>query len=389
MQFDTLWNSIADVLGTIPDRVWVSLLAVMATAFAVVLALVIHGLIFRLARRALAARHPFLDSILIQMRRPLRFAFILLALNIAAAAAPIGPPVGPIMARALQVALIAFLGWMSVTAINIGAVLYLQRFNITTADNLLARKHVTQVRILRGALNTLIVVIATAAALMTFQQVRQFGVSLFASAGIAGIVVGLAARPMLSNLIAGLQLAITQPIRIDDAVIVEGEFGNIEEITSTYVVVRLWDWRRMIVPLTNFIEKPFQNWTREGAQIIGSVTLYLDYSAPVDQVREKVSGIARESKLWDGQVIGVQVTDCKEETIEVRVLVSAQTSGAAFDLRCEVREKLIDFLQREYPQALPRKRQQVLDSQSRVIHLRDGSGAERHVGPERRYGGNA
>jgi small-conductance mechanosensitive channel len=203
----------------------------------------------------------------------------------------------------------------------------------------------------------LLIMLTLSAALMTFPAVRQYGVSLFASAGIAGIVAGLAARPVLSNLMAGVQLAMTQPIRLYDAVIVENEYGTIEEITSTYVVVKLWDLRRMIVPLTYFIEKPFQNWTRENSSLIGNVMLYLDYTAPVDIIREKFSAILKESKRWDGQVCTTQVTDFKEGTMELRLLMSARSSGQAFDLRCEVREKLIDFLQREHPEALPHSRQ--------------------------------
>jgi small-conductance mechanosensitive channel len=193
-------------------------------------------------------------------------------------------------------------------------------------------------------------------ALMTFESVRQYGVSLFASAGVAGLVAGLAARPVLSNLFAGVQLAMTQPIRIDDVVIVEDEWGWIEEITSTYVVVRIWDLRRLIVPLTYFIEKPFQNWTREGAALLGSVMLYLDYAAPIDAIRAEAQRIAEASPDWDKKVVGVQVTDTKQDTIEVRILVSSPTAGQAWNLRCEVREKIIAFLQREHPEALPRRR---------------------------------
>jgi len=371
---EAAWRFLADTLGGIPDVVAIPLIALIVTAIAVAVALVLHRQLFALARRALRTQHPYLDSILIQMHGPLRLAFVLFALNVAAGVAPIGPPLGTVIAKVLQVAFIALLGWMAVTVANIGSGIYLYRFNIETDDNLLARKHVTQVRILRGALNTLIVVIASAAALMTFEQVRQVGVSLFASAGIAGIVAGLAARPMLSNLIAGLQLAITQPIRIDDAVIVEGEFGNIEEITSTYVVVRLWDWRRMIVPLTNFIEKPFQNWTREGSQLIGSVMFYLDHTTSVDGVRNKVKEIVSASNVWDRQVVAVQVTDCRDDCIELRILASASSAGKAFDLRCEIREKLLGYLQSEQPNALPRRRQQLVERPAVTVHGLDGGG---------------
>jgi small-conductance mechanosensitive channel len=252
------------------------------------------------------------------------------------------------------------IGWMALSAVNIVSDIYLRRFDIAAADNLLARKQVTQVRILKGAINTLIITVTVAVALMTFDAVRQLGLSLFASAGIAGIIVGFAARPMLSNLIAGLQLAITQPIRLDDAVIVENEWGWIEEITATYVVVRLWDWRRLIVPLTHFIEKPFQNWTRESASLIGVVILRVDFLAPIELIRAKAEELARASKLWDGRVFNVQVTDSDHRTMEVRVLASAATSGSTFDLRCELREKLIAFLAKEHPQALPRDREEFI-----------------------------
>ena len=182
-----------------------------------------------------------------------------------------------------------------------------------------------------------------AAALMTFEPVRQYGVSLFASAGVAGLIVGLAARPVLSNLIAGIQLAVTQPIRIEDAIVVENESGRVEEITSTYVVVRLWDMRRMIVPLTYFIEKPFQNWTRESANQTGAVLLNVDYATPVDRVRHKAEEIVKASPFWDGNLVKLQVTDADAVSMQLRVIASARSPGDAFDLRCEVREKLIDY----------------------------------------------
>jgi small-conductance mechanosensitive channel len=175
---------------------------------------------------------------------------------------------------------------------------------------------------------------------------------------VAGIVAGLAARPVLGNLMAGVQIAMTQPIRLYDAVIVEGEYGTIEEIGSTFVTVKLWDLRRMVVPLSYFIEKPFQNWTRErSSSLIGSVILYVDYGAPVALIREKLTEILKQSNKWDGTTASLQVTDLKEGTMELRCLMSAHSPGQTFDLRCEVREKLIDFLQREHPEALPHSRQ--------------------------------
>jgi small-conductance mechanosensitive channel len=192
-----------------------------------------------------------------------------------------------------------------------------------------------------------------ASVLMTFPTVRQLGATLLASAGVLGIVAGIAAKPVFGNLIAGLQIALAQPIRLDDVVIVEGEWGRIEEITSTYVVVRIWDERRMVVPLVWFIENPFQNWTRSSAQLIGSVFLWLDYRTPMEALRAELQRICDTDPRWDGRVCIAQVTETDNRSMQVRCLVSSGNSGDAFDLRCAVRERLIDFLQREYPQSLP------------------------------------
>jgi small-conductance mechanosensitive channel len=192
---------------------------------------------------------------------------------------------------------------------------------------------------------------------MVFPSIRAFGTTLLASAGAAGIVIGIAARPLFENLIAGVQLALAQPIRIDDVVIVEGEYGHVEEIASTFVVVRIWDQRRMVLPLTYFIEKPFQNWTRTGSALLGTVFLYVDYTVSVDAVREALPKILETDKKWDGAVAGVQVTDAKEATVELRILVSARNSSDLFDLRCNVREALIAFLHANHPTALPTNRQ--------------------------------
>jgi len=206
---------------------------------------------------------------------------------------------------------------------------------------------------LQRVAKTLLVIFTAAAALMSFESVRQYGVSLFASAGAAGLVVGLAARPVLSNLLAGIQIAMTQPIRVEDQVVVEGETGWIETITSTYVVVRLWDLRRMVVPLSYFIEKPFQNWTYEGAAQIGAVLLRVGYGVSVDRLRQKLDEIVRHNPLWDGKVARLEVTDITTDTVELRALVSARSAGQTWELRCEVREKLLGFLQSEARQEAP------------------------------------
>ncbi len=252
-------------------------------------------------------------------------------------------------------------GWVALTVLHIAANLYLLNFRIDIDDNLLARKHVTQVRVMVRVFDTVIVLVTLGFALMTFDAVRQYGVSLFASAGAAGVIFGLAAQPVLSNLIAGVQLAVTQPIRLEDAVTVQNEYGWVEEITATYVVIRLWDLRRLIVPLNFFIQQPFYNWTRQAAANMGTVLLYLDYAAPIDRIRQKAVEIVAQSKQWSGKVINVQVTNTSAQAIEVRVLLSADSAGDTSNLCADVREKLIGFLQREHPEALPRSRSVTVD----------------------------
>ncbi|HUV62320.1 MAG TPA: mechanosensitive ion channel domain-containing protein, partial [Sedimentisphaerales bacterium] len=222
--------------------------------------------------------------------------------------------------------------------------------------NLRARKVHTQLRVLKRIVIIMVGLVALATMLMTFPKVRQLGTTILASAGIIGIVVGMAAQRTIAAFIAGLQIAFTQPIRVDDVVIVENEWGRIEEITLTYVVVRIWDLRRLIVPVTYFIEKPFQNWTRVTADILGTVFLYVDYTVPIDSVREELARVLKESQLWDGKVCVLQVTNTSERSVELRALMSAADASAAWGLRCEVREKLVEFIRTKYPQALPKLR---------------------------------
>ncbi len=284
---------------------------------------------------------------------------MIIVLGLTLPGAPLPRDVTVAIGRTLGVAFVLALGWTAGRALDIASEIYLRRFRTDVEDDILARKHVTQLRILQRTAKTLLVIVTAGIALMTLDSVRQYGVSLFASAGAAGLIVGLAARPVLSNLLAGIQIAMTQPIRVEDVVIVEGEWGRIEAVTSTYVVIRIWDLRRLIVPLSYFIEKPFQNWTYQTADLIGSVFLHVDYTVPVDRVRQELNTIVKSSARWDQKVAALQVTDTPAGMVELRALVSARNSGDAWDLRCEVREKLITFLQREYPDALPRQRVEI------------------------------
>ena len=330
---------------------WVVGIIIMAVA-ALVAALVYSWVIGRLVRLA-ADRSPFLHQLLRRAQRPVGALVVLAALGAALPAADF--PYGWLVAigHALLIAFVLVLGWTASKAIDIAAELYLHRFRIDADDNLLARKHVTQVDILRRAAQTLLVIVTIAAALMTIDAVRNYGLSLFASAGAAGLILGLAARPVLSNLLAGIQIAVTQPIRVEDTVTVEGEFGAIETITSTYVVIRCGDLRRLIVPLSYFIEKPFQNWTYQGSGLIGAVSVHVGYELPVARVRAELERIVRATPLWDGRVADVQVTELAADKVELRCLVSARNAEDSGKLRNAVREKMLDFLRSQQHQCRP------------------------------------
>ncbi|MFD1702362.1 mechanosensitive ion channel family protein [Methylopila henanensis] len=345
-------EQVAGRLEWLPD--WAVTLVLFAAAIGVVV--LVHGAIFRRLQALVAGRSLFWRSLVARTRGPSRLAFFMFTLSVATASSPAPPQFAGFMRHALLIAFMVLIGWTATTALHIWTVVHMRRFKLDAEDNLLARKHYTQIQILKRAGVILVFVVTLSAALMTFEGVRQYGVSLLASAGAAGLILGLAMQPVLANLVAGIQLAITQPIRIEDAIVVENEWGWVEDITSTYVVVRLWDWRRLVLPLKYFIEKPFQNWTREGASIIGTVMIYVDHAAPIALMREKLEELARASPLWDGQVVNLQVSDAMEHVIQVRFLVSAGTSPRAWDLRCEMREKMIGWLAEEHPYALPRLR---------------------------------
>ncbi|MET4617696.1 small-conductance mechanosensitive channel [Stenotrophomonas sp. 2619] len=292
--------------------------------------------------------------------RPLAFALPLLLLVPALEATPLQGRWLDGSLRMLHIGLTACFIWLLVRAVAAGEQAILRDHPMEVADNLEARRVQTQTRVLSRVLMGAIILVGISLILLTFPMVRQIGTALLASAGIIGLVAGIAAKPVFGNLIAGLQIALTQPIRLDDVVIVEGEWGRVEEIGSSYVVVRIWDERRMVVPLTWFIENPFQNWTRRSADLLGTAFLWLDYRAPIAAIRAELERICKGEALWDGRVCVTQVTETTDHTLQVRLLVSARNSGDAFDLRCIVRERMLDFLAREHPQALPRTRAELL-----------------------------
>jgi small-conductance mechanosensitive channel len=291
---------------------------------------------------------------------PTRFAIVLLALAAVVPVSGLPSATQQQFIAPLTSLFILLVGWSCLAAVGLAGDLYLDRFK-TGFEDALARKHVTQVRLLRRAAQVLMALITVGAAMMTLPAIRQYGVSLFASAGAAGIVVGLAARPLLSNLLAGIQIAITQPVKIEDSVVINNEWGWVEDITSTYLVVRTWDWRRLIVPLSWFLEQPIQNWTRETTTIIGQVRFYVDYRTPIEDLRQELDRLIHASKLWDGNVATLQVVEANETTIQIRVLATSSDAGRSWDLQCELREKMIAYLQREHPDCLPRRRIEVTD----------------------------
>ena len=258
------------------------------------------------------------------------------------------------------VAALLALTWLAIAAVGAVQRRVLRRHPVDIEDNLAARRVQTQARVLGRLAQFAIGLVGVSLALMTFPAVRQLGTTLLASAGIIGLVAGIAAKPVFGNLIAGLQIALSQPIRLDDVVIVEGEWGRVEEITSAYVIVRIWDERRLVVPLQWFIEHPFQNWTRTTAQLLGDATLWLDYHTPMKAVRDQLQKLCEGDPRWDGRVCVAQVTDANQHAIQVRLLVSARNSGDLFDLRCAVRERMIDFLLAHHPEALPRMRANIV-----------------------------
>jgi small-conductance mechanosensitive channel len=331
---------------------WMLGISMIAATLAVTLAF--HEFVVRSLRKGLAHRGDFARSLVVRTRAPSRFALLVGALSWSLKVAPVSAGLERTLQHVLAIAIIVLTGWAVLTAVDIGTALYMRRFKLDETNNLQARKLITQTRLLRRALNAVVVLVTLALALMTIPGVKQIGVSLLAAGGAAGIIVGLALQPVLSNLMAGVQIAFTQPIRIDDAVVVQKEFGHVEEISSTYVVIRLPDQRRMIVPLKYFLDQPFENWTRESSELIGDFNMLVDQRVPIDRLRAHIEQVVKDTPLWDGRLVKVLVNDIKERSLEVRCRVSAASSADAGELRSLIREKTLAWLQSEFPASLPR-----------------------------------
>lgn len=334
-----------------PELSWLTI-AILVFVVLAIAARIVSRIVVRVFRPFSFAR-----DILERIRDPIHLLIPLIGVQTVTRSAPDDVWGIEATSHIVLLAIIATVTWLGLRAVDAVQQLIYKHHPINVSDNLHARRIQTQTRVLVHTLSFIVILFGLAAALMTFPVARQFGTSLLASAGVAGLVLGFAAKPVLGNLIAGLQIAITQPIRLDDVVIVANEWGRIEEITGTYVVVRIWDDRRLIVPLQYFIENPFQNWTRKTTELLGFFYIWLDYSIPIDPIREEANRLCKEvPELWDGRVCGVQVTDTDSNSIQLRVLISTSDSSKNWDLRCYVRENLIKFIANNYPDSLPQVR---------------------------------
>lgn len=341
-----------DILINIKGWVWDAGTVLGAAVLGFAAYYILFHAVVRIAKRT----SPILfDSLIKHIRRPSRVILPLTAVYFSIQIIEFTSKAEKIVDSALAISLITSFAWLLIKLTYVLEDIVLSHYPIKDKDNLQARKVYTQFRIIKRILIVVVAIIALSAILMSFERFRQLGTGILASAGLAGLIIGFAAQKTLSNLLAGVQIAITQPIRLDDVVIVENEWGKIEEITLTYVVVRIWDLRRLVLPISYFIEKPFQNWTRVSADLIGTVYLYVDYTVPVQEIREEFYRILKNLN-WDGRAWALQVTDATEHTMQLRALMSAPDSSSAWELRCQVREKLIEFIQKKYPQALPRIR---------------------------------
>lgn len=327
---------------------------------AIIAAFILNRLIFGLLSwNARRFDSKTMQNIIKSVRRPAFWLLFFFLLNIFAGGIELSEESFSFdwLQKLATVGLIIACGWLAMGVVRIVSYAVRNQYDLEDdEDNLHERKILTQLQYIRRISSIVIFIITVSIVLMQFEGIRTLGASLLTSAGVAGIIIGVAAQKSLANLLAGFQIAFTQPIRLDDVVIVAGEWGRIEEITLTYVVVRVWDQRRLVVPLQRFIEDSFQNWTRTSSELIGAVFLYTDYALPINELRAELDRVLENHPKWDGRVKAVQVTDCKPEVIEVRMLVSAADAGSTFDLRCHVREHMIGFIQHNYPEGLPQTR---------------------------------
>lgn len=351
-----MWDNFIKNLQSLPAFGWNLLLA----AAALLTGLLFKGLAALLLRiyskKDVSIHFSLFRSIVFRLNKSLTWFLPLFTLNLVLPLMELSRKQYNIFNKLTGILLIVTFSFVLVAVVKIFEDLLYHIYDLNKADNLRERKIRTQIVFIRKIIIGIIVVLAIGAVLLSFSSLRRIGAGLLTGVGVSGIIIGFAAQRSLGNLLAGLQIAFTQPLRLDDAIIAEGEFGKVEEITLTYVVLRLWDERRLILPINYFLEKPFQNWTRSSSQILGTVFLHLDYVAPFAEIRKEFMRLLEASELWDKRVGGMQLTETTENTVEVRLLLSAANSGTAFDLRCYIRENIITFIQKNYPESLPKTR---------------------------------
>lgn len=331
---------------------------VILIGVAIIIGLIIKGIISFLAHQKAkkGKDYSLIRSTIKFIGTPLSYFLPLFIFNILVPFLQLPPIFLHRVSRAVEIGLIVTFSWILISSIKVIQAFIYHKYDLNKENNLRERKIRTQLLYIRQVITGLIVLLTIAAVLLTFSSMRKIGAGLLTGVGIGGILIGFAAQKSLGNLLAGFQIAFTQPMRIDDVLVVEGEWGRVEEITLTYVVLRIWDERRLVLPIIYFVEKPFQNWTRNSAEIIGAIFIYTDYALPIEPLRQECNRLLKENPLWDGRVNALQITDITEKTIQIRALMSAETSGKAFDLRCYMRENLLKFISDNYPEYFPKTR---------------------------------
>jgi small-conductance mechanosensitive channel len=346
-----MFDEMENLLVSIPNFLWNLGLFILAIGIGLLCRYIIKTLVHQFTRPETG--FSFWNSLFSRMSRPLSIYLPILTLYILLPLMRMGPKSYANLHKLADIVLMITFAGLLMGVVRIGEDYVYHTYNIKKGDNLRERKIRTQLQFIRRLAVILIFVVTTCLILMSFDGLRKVGTSLLTGVGVGGIIVGFAAQKSLSSFLAGFQIAFTQPIRIDDVLIVEGEWGRVDEITLTYVVLKIWDKRNLVIPISYFIEKPFQNWTRSGSDLIGTVFIYLDYTVPLDSLRTELDRLLSLTPLWNKATKVLQVTDLTDKTIEVRALLSANNSSEAFDLRCYVREGLLEFVQKNYPEALP------------------------------------
>ena len=348
-----MWDNVINTLQKLPNPLWNLLIAGFAAVIGLLLRLFLSWLVKQSARNE---NYSFIRSVIRRMAVPVNIFLPLFILNTLKDELRLRHAQLVVFDKLAQILLTVSVSMMLIAIIKIVEDYVVYKYDLKKPDNLRERKIRTQLQFIRRIGIGLIITLTLCLIFLSFDNLRKLGAGLLTGVGISGIIIGFAAQKSLANFLAGMQIAFTQPLRLDDVLVVEGEWGRVEEITLTYVVVIIWDQRRLILPINYFIEKPFQNWTRTGSELLSAAMIYLDYTVPVEIVRKEFSDFVKKQPLWDGRVAVLQVTDLKEKTVELRCLVSTNNAAHAFDLRCLVREHLLSFIQNQYPEALPKTR---------------------------------